>query len=192
MFVCMCVPFVVARAIRFYAMPLDSCTNLSVVINGKFEIIKPLKQQASNLNLKGSPMITRDEMQENNKNINAIAMLPELQSPHSLKRRESSENIFSIAMEDLNRSSNIKDLNRSSNKQIFVNEGEFLDSPEWIMRNTARGKKYSVSMLAIEDCTILLWPREILIDILEKDVSLQTPFMGVLGIDVSNKVFKTN
>ncbi|ETO36348.1 hypothetical protein RFI_00712 [Reticulomyxa filosa] len=69
---------------------------------------------------------------------------------------------------------------------------EFLDSPEWLMRQTQSGVKFSISMKAVTPCTYLMWPREVLLETLKKNPHLETPLLGVLGIDVARKLFRTN
>jgi hypothetical protein len=70
----------------------------------------------------------------------------------------------------------------------YVNAYEFIDSPEWIMRKSKH--KFSVSMLVVEKCRFLIWPYEILNEVIEKHPHLESPLLGVLGKDVANKVFK--
>ena len=70
-----------------------------------------------------------------------------------------------------------------------INENQFIDSPEWIMRTAS--SRFKVGLLAVTDCTYLMWPREMLIELLGKNKDIETPFMGILGIDVSRKLLNT-
>tara|TARA_B100001105_G_C22381266_1_gene439778 strand:+ start:646 stop:1584 length:939 start_codon:yes stop_codon:yes gene_type:complete len=70
-----------------------------------------------------------------------------------------------------------------------IKENEFIDSPEWIMRTAS--SRFKVGLLAVTDCTYLMWPREMLIELLGKNKDIETPFMGILGIDVSRKLLNT-
>ena len=47
---------------------------------------------------------------------------------------------------------------------IIIKSEEFLDSPEWIMRNTS--SRFKIELLAITDCKYLMWPREVMIELL--------------------------
>lgn len=74
-------------------------------------------------------------------------------------------------------------------KVSFVNGGEFVDSPEWIMQTEASGRRFNISFNAETECRLLLWPREMLNDLLLVHPELEGPLLASLGIDVSKKVF---
>lgn len=75
------------------------------------------------------------------------------------------------------------------NKVSLVKEITFIDSPEFIMRKKSYGQKFNISFYAETDCQILLWPREMINDLLNKDKQLNSVLLAALGIDVSYKVF---
>ena len=75
------------------------------------------------------------------------------------------------------------------NKVSLVKEVTFIDSPEFIMRKKSYGQKFNISFYAETDCQILLWPREMIIELLSKDKQLNSILLAALGIDVSYKVF---
>ena len=74
-------------------------------------------------------------------------------------------------------------------KVSFVNGGEFIDSPEWIMQTEASGQRFNISFTAETECRLLVWPREMLNDLLLLHPELEGPLLASLGIDVSKKVF---
>ena len=82
--------------------------------------------------------------------------------------------------------------NTSSQKEIYIDEDEFIDSSQWMLRNNTKnknkGKRFTYSMKAVTTCKYLTWPREILQETLEKYPTLEQPLLGALGIDVSGKV----
>ena len=57
------------------------------------------------------------------------------------------------------------------------------------MRKKYYGQKFNISFYAETDCQILLWPREMINDLLNKDKQLNSVLLAALGIDVSYKVF---
>ena len=82
--------------------------------------------------------------------------------------------------------------NVSSQNEVYINEDEFIDSSQWMLRNNTKnknkGKRFTYSIKAQTNCKYLTWPREILHDLLEKNSHLEQPLLGALGLDVSNKV----
>ena len=74
-------------------------------------------------------------------------------------------------------------------KVSFVKEVSFIDSPEFIMQKQAFGQKFNISFYAETDCQILLWPREMINELLNKDKQLSGILLAALGIDVSYKIF---
>lgn len=90
--------------------------------------------------------------------------------------------------EDSIMSKNSENIIYQTTEEQYIMPNEFIDSPEWIMRKTKN--KFSVSMLVDKNCKILIWPYEILNVILKKNPHLEPSLTGVLGIDVSNKIFK--
>lgn len=79
-------------------------------------------------------------------------------------------------------------------KNTFINEGEFIDSAEWLLKqsNKEKGRRFNYYMKAEEKCTYLTWPREILYETLKENTNLQEKLNGALGIDVSNKLFNNS
>ena len=77
----------------------------------------------------------------------------------------------------------------TTGKVSFVNSGQFIDSPEWIMRTEAQGQRFNISFDAETECRLLVWPREMLNDLLGGHPDLERSLLGCLGIDVSRKVF---
>ena len=74
-------------------------------------------------------------------------------------------------------------------KTIYIKEDEFIDSPQWMLRhNKKKGKRFTYSIQACTDCKYLTWSREFLIELLEKNINLEQPLLGALGLDVSHKV----
>jgi len=82
--------------------------------------------------------------------------------------------------------------NASSQYEVYINEDEFIDSSQWMLRNNTKnknkGKRFTYSIKAQGDCKYLTWPREILQELLENNPHLEQPLLGALGLDVSNKV----
>ncbi len=79
--------------------------------------------------------------------------------------------------------------------QIFIQENEFIDSAEWILRQQShsnKGKRFKYSVKAIEKCKMIYWPREILLEQLNNKPDLEAKLLGALGLDVSHKVFNNN
>jgi hypothetical protein len=71
---------------------------------------------------------------------------------------------------------------------LFIEENEFIDSSQWMLRKHRSGKRFTYSIQANVPCIYITWPREILNDILNNNEELKQPLMGALGLDVSNKV----
>ena len=73
---------------------------------------------------------------------------------------------------------------------ISINEGEFIDSSQWMLRNSTvkRGSRFTYSIVAQTDCKYMTWSREILCELLSKNKEIEQPLMGALGLDVSHKV----
>ena len=82
--------------------------------------------------------------------------------------------------------------NASSQTEIHINEDEFIDSSQWMLRNNTKnrnkGKRFTQSIKAITPCKYLTWPREMLQELLHKHPELDQPLLGALGLDVSHKV----
>ena len=81
--------------------------------------------------------------------------------------------------------------NDKETKDIFINENEFIDSAEWLLRQSGnkKGRRFTYAMRAEENVTYMTWPREILLETLKNNPELEQKLLGALGIDVSNKVF---
>ena len=75
------------------------------------------------------------------------------------------------------------------NKVSWVKEVTFIDSPEFIMQKKSYGQKFNISFYAETECQILLWPREMINELLSKEKELKSILLAALGIDVSYKVF---
>ena len=82
--------------------------------------------------------------------------------------------------------------NTSSQMEIHINEDEFIDSSQWMLRNNTKnknkGKRFTQSIKAVTNCKYLTWPREMLQELLENHPELDQPLLGALGLDVSHKV----
>lgn len=80
----------------------------------------------------------------------------------------------------------------NENMKYFIEENNFIDSSEWLLRLSKKdkGKRFNYNIKAQEDSLYLTWPKEILNDILNKDEELKQKINGILGIDVSNKLFE--
>jgi len=76
-----------------------------------------------------------------------------------------------------------------TNKKSHVKELSFIDSPEFIMQKQMVGQIFNVSFFAETECVILIWPREMINELLEKNKKLKSKLLSVLGLDVSYKVF---
>ena len=100
--------------------------------------------------------------------------------------------------------------NSENIKTTFINENEFIDSAEWLLRyqnkpeesktstsnkkikiipKKPRGKRFNYFMKADDDCIYMTWPREILREQMKKNSDLEQKLTGILGIDVSTKLF---
>ena len=77
----------------------------------------------------------------------------------------------------------------TKNKVSWVKEVTFIDSPEFIMQNKSYGQKFNISFYAETECKILLWPREMINELLAKEKDMKSVLLAALGIDVSYKVF---
>lgn len=91
--------------------------------------------------------------------------------------------------EDSIMSSNNKNIVYNQSEEQYITPNEFIDSPEFIMRKTKN--KFTVDMYVDKKCKFLIWPCEILNEILSKNPQIEPALMGVLGIDVSKKIFRT-
>lgn len=77
-----------------------------------------------------------------------------------------------------------------------ITEFEFLDSPEWLTANVVNASKsleevqrFKVTLEATTQSRFMMWPRETLQETLAMNPDLRTPLLGILGVDVSKKVF---
>lgn len=85
----------------------------------------------------------------------------------------------------------INNENLYDDNNIFINENEFIDSSQWMLRkNKKKGKRFTYSIQAFDNCKYLTWPREMLQELLDKNPELEQPLLGALGIDVSHKVLQ--
>jgi hypothetical protein len=74
------------------------------------------------------------------------------------------------------------------NKVSYVKECSFIDSPEFIMRKYRAGQVFNISFYAETECKIIIWSRETINQILDKNKELNSLLLASLGIDVSHKV----
>jgi hypothetical protein len=90
----------------------------------------------------------------------------------------------------------LKKFKNKDNSSSRILENEFIDSSEFLLNRSQnknkRGKRFNSNLVAVEKCLYLTWPREILLDILKKNPLLENKLQGVLGIDVSDKLFNDN
>ena len=77
----------------------------------------------------------------------------------------------------------------TKNKVSYVKVCSFIDSPEFVMRHNIRGQRFNVSFYAETECKILIWPREMITDLLDSNIDIERSLRSILGIDVANKVF---
>lgn len=85
--------------------------------------------------------------------------------------------------------------NSENIKTTFINNGEFIDSAEWLLKNAKKrkgGKRFKYFMKADDNCIYLTWPREILAVTLKEHPEIQHKLDGALGIDVSKKLFNNS
>lgn len=88
--------------------------------------------------------------------------------------------------------------NSENIKTTFINENEFIDGAEWLLKykqtkqKKTRGRRFNYFMKADDECIYLTWPREILFQKLKEHPELETKLNGALGIDVSNKLFNNS
>ena len=74
-------------------------------------------------------------------------------------------------------------------KISYVQECTFIDSPEFIMQKNIIGQQFNISFYAETECNVLMWPRETINILLDKNKEINSLLLGALGIDVSKKVF---
>ena len=77
-------------------------------------------------------------------------------------------------------------------KTTFINNHEFIDSAEWLLKLSKRGgkgRRFNYHMKADDRCIYLTWPREILYETLKQHPEMVQKLNGALGIDVSTKLF---
>ena len=89
--------------------------------------------------------------------------------------------------------------NSENIKTTFIEENEFIDSAEWLLKHSKKnkikqdkGRRFNYYMKADDKCIYLTWPREILFEILKENEDLQTKLKGALGLDVSHKLFNNS
>lgn len=106
--------------------------------------------------------------------------------------------------------------NNENIKTTFINENEFIDSAEWLLKyqnqetklqkaqanksqsklkmpsRKPRGRRFNYFMKADDECIYLTWPREILREQLKLAPELEQKLNGALGIDVSYKLFNNS
>ena len=108
--------------------------------------------------------------------------------------------------------------NNENIKTTFINENEFVDSAEWLLKyqdqtsklqkaqknqtksqsklkmapRKPRGRRFNYYMKADDECIYLTWPREILREQLKANPDLEQKLNGALGIDVSYKLFNNS
>lgn len=72
----------------------------------------------------------------------------------------------------------------------FVTANQFLDSPEWFGMST--DEYFQVTIIAVEDGSVLVWNRDKLKLTINGDAFLQAVFDHILGKDVVNKLMQVN
>lgn len=75
---------------------------------------------------------------------------------------------------------------------LYIEEFEFIDSPEWMLSQEHDQTKFVVDLIADCECTFLMWPKETLQELLTDNPDLVAPLQGVLGIDVSRKLINSS
>ena len=58
---------------------------------------------------------------------------------------------------------------KGHNEDSFIEENEFIDSSQWMLRKHRNGKRFTYSIQSHEPCIYMTWPREILTDILNNN-----------------------
>jgi hypothetical protein len=76
----------------------------------------------------------------------------------------------------------------SKDKTSYVKKLAFIDSPEFILQRSSKGQRFNISFYAETDCKILIWPREMLNEVLKTDKDLKKMLLSVLGIDTAGKI----
>lgn len=81
-------------------------------------------------------------------------------------------------------------ISKDPDKEIYIEDNEFIDSAEWILRNSnsQKGKRFNYNIKAINKSTYMFWPRELLLEKLNEFPELKDKLMGALGLDVSHKI----
>lgn len=103
--------------------------------------------------------------------------------------------------------------NSENIKCSFINENDFIDSAEWLLKyqtnkvkqnsskiqsklklppRKPKGRRFNYYMKADDECIYLTWPREILYEQLKLNPELEQKLNGALGIDVSYKLFNNS
>ena len=85
-------------------------------------------------------------------------------------------------------------IGKDPDKKIFIEENEFIDSAEWVLRtsNSKKGKRFNYNIVACEKSKYIFWPREILLEKLKDEPEIGAKLLGALGLDISHKVFSHN
>jgi CRP-like cAMP-binding protein len=87
----------------------------------------------------------------------------------------------------------VSHFSKSQNRDVALNyvfPGEFIDSPQWVSRNSDTGNKFGVSIVASEESVFLMWPRENLYKIFSENPSLSACIDSVVGGDIAKKLFR--
>lgn len=77
-------------------------------------------------------------------------------------------------------------------KHNIISEGEFLDSPEFVLRTRDPNTRFQVDLVARENSVYLTWPREMLNEFLKLNPDVKNKLMGALGIDIARKLLTTS
>jgi CRP-like cAMP-binding protein len=154
---------------RFYAVQGDTISNLSILIEGQIQVLKHKELREYSV-LKTSFVGARKDQNEEE--------MKEITGKSDAKR-----NLPKVRENDINSLENLEAA------YAFISALDFIDSPEWFMKQSNEAKKFQVSLQATIDCKYLMWPAETLADILSSNPDIKTPLLGVLGIDVSRKIF---
>ena len=194
----------------------DNITSLSILIKGKIGVFAHTNQQApqpnqpdSDLEIGGDHDNASIHTNTNTNNYIARDRHP-IKFTQSVSRNESintvntndtkndvfeehkNETVTLLGSDDAE--SHVSTMVSSSpERQLkFVNEclpNHFIDSAEYIMKMYDNDATWKVDLIALENCCYITWPREIVYDFLVAKPELKQQVLGILGIDVTKKLF---
>lgn len=81
-----------------------------------------------------------------------------------------------------------------ADKEVFysvdtIDTFEFIDSPEYMSRNTQRGSLFDVKIVAMHDCEYLQWQYDSLNEMFIKNRKIENVMISLLGVDIATKLF---